>query len=90
MRLIDADALWAEIQKEEDVIHDIFDVDANRHFHRMNEIVRIKSIIAYMPPIDAVPVVRCKDCKHLVDEEYCLWSDEPMKENDFCSYGELK
>lgn len=45
------------------------------------------------PTIDAVPVVRCKDCKwygeagcaiHIVDD-----SDKP-KENDFCSFGERK
>lgn len=46
-----------------------------------------------MPTIDAVPVVRCKDCKwfnklgcaiNIVDD-----SDRP-KENDFCSFGERK
>lgn len=45
------------------------------------------------PTVDAVPVIRCKDCKwfgkigcavNIVDE-----SDEP-EEDDFCSWGERK
>ena len=53
------------------------------------------------PTIDAVPVVRCKDCVHWYDrEEVCLkiYSDGAVHENawqerkpdDFCSYGERK
>ena len=52
------------------------------------------------PTIDAVPVVRCKDCKHRVD-----WHEEGYSEdagmcicakphivapNHYCSYGERK
>jgi hypothetical protein len=49
--------------------------------------------IELMPSVDAVPVIRCKDCKwfgkagcavNIVDE-----SDEP-KENDYCSWAERK
>lgn len=49
-----------------------------------------------IPTIDAVPMVRCKDCKH-----HALWGDgrsmfhcdrhdRTMYENDFCSYGERR
>ena len=46
--------------------------------------------------IDAVEVVRCRDCKHCDPENYHC--DHPMgtaaplrrKPNDFCSYGERK
>ena len=51
-----------------------------------------------MPTVDAVEVVRCKDCKH-----YMLWEDSEYKRtcsksiglmisdpDDFCSYGERK
>ena len=49
-----------------------------------------------MPTIDAVPVVRCRECEHWggVDEYgdgYCKnpdGIDNIAKENDFCSYGE--
>ena len=47
--------------------------------------------------IDAVPVVRCKDCKHYeIHKPKVLENCErkgyiiPMKPDDFCSYGERK
>ena len=39
---------------------------------------------------DVVEVVRCKDCKHgswCEDVLWCNVTDEPMPENDYCSYG---
>lgn len=52
-----------------------------------------ESDIIFAPKVDAVEVVRCKDCKwfgdigcaiRIVDE-----SDKP-KETDFCSFGERR
>ena len=50
------------------------------------------------PTVDAVPVVRCKDCKWVEKgkdyEAYCnhwksgLYAD--VKDDDFCSYGERR
>ena len=48
------------------------------------------------PTIDAVPVVRCRECNHCDPENYHC--DHPMstaaplrrKPDDFCSYGERK
>ena len=47
--------------------------------------------------IDAVEVVRCKDCKHYeIHKPKVLENCErngyiiPMKPDDFCSYGERK
>ena len=47
--------------------------------------------------IDAVPVVRCKDCKYYeIHKPKVLENCErkgyiiPMKPDDFCSYGERK
>ena len=58
-----------------------------------------KYMLDRMPTIDAVPVVRCKDCKHY-DMGVCLkiYSDgnahqeawQSRKPEDFCSYGERK
>lgn len=51
-------------------------------------------VIDEMPTIDAVQVVRCKDCKHYTEPniEYCelygamiLWNKD-----DFCSRGERR
>ena len=55
--------------------------------------------ISDAPTVDAVPVVRCRECKHY-DIGVCLkiYSDGNMhpeawqsrKPEDFCSYGERK
>ena len=55
-----------------------------------------KSFIDNAPTVDAVPVVRCRECKHCDPENYHC--DHPMgtaaplkrKPDDFCSYGERK
>ena len=53
-----------------------------------------KDFIDIAPTVDAVPVVRCKDCKHY-DAEYrrCFRSigyGRYWKPDDFCSCGERK
>lgn len=45
--------------------------------------------------VDAVEVVRCKDCKHRKEKIcfnpcYGMWVGVELKDNDFCSYGERK
>ena len=46
-----------------------------------------------MPVVDAVPVVRCKDCKYIIDRDdgthgcYRNFMDD-CKIDDFCSRGE--
>lgn len=49
------------------------------------------------PTIDAVHIVRCKDCKHYENHrlkvfENCVRNERyiPMKPDDFCSYGERR
>lgn len=44
------------------------------------------------PNIDAVEVVRCKDCKFYHTEECAMddWHFAETKENDFCSFGQKK
>lgn len=89
MRLIDADALMKT------VFNDVVLVDG--------EVKGVGLILAETvdsaPSIDAVAVVRCKDCKHY-DMGVCLkiYSDgnvhsaawQKRKPEDFCSYGERK
>ena len=61
-----------------------------------------KSFIDDAPTVDAVEVVRCRDCKHwkpsgskagnsFSDMEYiggCEFTNYCRRESDFCSYGE--
>ena len=53
------------------------------------------------PTVDAVPVVRCRECKHrrksicgdgyqCCNEYYGMASGVALKDDDFCSYGERK
>ena len=64
----------------------------------------LKIIIRDQPTVDAMEVVRCKDCEHWsVDQYGCVCKLHSEKENtdypafevqmlptDFCSYGERK
>ena len=56
-----------------------------------------RNTIADAPTVDAVEVVRCKDCKYSYGNKYCTneqWKDEcatvTIEVDDFCSYGERK
>lgn len=99
MRLIDADALRFEIVNKPSEFKAF---EATPDFltgmaHRSHEVL---DILEAAPTVDAVPVVRCKDCKWQ-EPHYCegivrcgrfksgkkqLW----MRDNDFCSCGERK
>ena len=87
MRLIDADAL--KIPRYTDEVQDLF-----IQGYRNGKTDAITEITALAPTIDAVPVVRCKDCKHLAIIEnscpYCTWHYSGCAYNDYCSYGERK
>lgn len=54
----------------------------------------IGKMIRKRPTIDAVPVVRCRDCKHCDPEnhhcDHHMGTAAPLrrKPDDFCSYGE--
>ena len=56
----------------------------------------VANLLLNAPTVDAVPVVRCRECKHCDPENYHC--DHPMgtaaplrrKPDDFCSYGERK
>ena len=90
MRLIDADALPRLTQ--------IYEFNGKR---MEIEIVNAKSIDT-APTIDAVTVVRCKDCKRRKNanengrvywdgyEYYCEISRYGVTDDGFCSYGERK
>ena len=55
--------------------------------------------IRELPTIDAVPVVRCKDCKHkrrykfppkYDEKDYCEKHEKVVSETCFCSWGERR
>lgn len=97
MRLIDADALIEFI--DDCGICAICPQKAPRCSYDCDfpDVVTEKWNVAIdaQPTIDAVSVVRCKECKHWLNEHICThWSGyygtiETIAD-DFCSYGERK
>ena len=96
MRLIDADALERKITEEKDsfVAHDPYNTGYN------NGLAMAHAMVVTTPAIDAVPVVRCKDCKYCGQFPYATTTDMrcqcrdmywyPTNPDDFCSYGERR
>lgn len=89
MRLIDADALRA---REGKVMY------MGRNANKTKTLVMwvVNELIKTAPTIDAVPVVRCKDCLYFHALDGCpiaksgyFKNGKPIPhDNDFCSYGE--
>ena len=87
MRLIDADALLPKV---------VYYVNKNSPLLRVDKLLER---IEKAPTIDAVPVVRCGECKNgtvcvnMKGTEYvdCVLDDYSVrKPTDFCSYGERR
>ena len=78
MRLIDADVTTKTYTA------DLFDT--------LDDFERVNDILEYAPTVDAVSIVRCKDCKYHDEGEnfiYC-WALQMKCPNDsefFCKYG---
>lgn len=44
-----------------------------------------------VPPVDVVPVVRCRSCLHFdSDSHFCFLIKGYMQYDDFCSYGKTR
>lgn len=59
-----------------------------------HEKISLVTCVNSIPTADVVPVVRCKDCKHLMFSDFygeCVVGHLGIvKPDDFCSYGERK
>ena len=96
MRLIDADIFASELDfADADVCEEFPDSYCEFGFSREN----IRKLLRDAPTVDAVSVVRCKECKfgtHFGDMEdewiRCinLHGNPLMPFDGFCSYGEQK
>lgn len=94
-RLINADALvdciesidWYHINQNGVMIHGA-NSDDHQPWYKADDIYKA---IEEQPTVDAVPVVRCKDCVWWKDGYVCFNNDSlPWHENDFCSNGRKK
>lgn len=95
MRLIDADAL--EFEPDENCIANGVLIWGSRSGGKTMTTVlyALKEMINNAPAVDAVEVIRCKDCKHYFhygDEVYGCRTFGMMKTrpDGFCSYGERR
>ncbi|MBQ1791509.1 MAG: hypothetical protein II008_15135 [Oscillospiraceae bacterium] len=112
-RLIDGDALYKAMQDAEELARRrVRDTESTlpypnnlnpaytRYLAQMDERTKAKKMVADAPTVDAVEVVRCKDCRHWSGRKYnvhingflpwCRFSALQREANDFCSYGERK
>ena len=81
MRLIDAD--MADVVIIYDKSNELTQVSAIREY-----IERQKAFLDKFPTVDAVYVVRCKDCKHRYSDSWCEYVDD--NDNFYCARGERK
>lgn len=96
MRLIDADALIEKFNEKVDMAECLIDA---RTAERFATFCALADAVEEMPTVDAVPVVRCKNCKYAYyyNEEGCrgfvcngYFQYADVESNDFCSYGEMR
>lgn len=100
MRLIDADALMDVIRQHE---YRLATKQGSIDYGMFT--LGIQQAVDEQPTVDAVPVVRCKDCKYykesrvLAPNKFCFRLNHPTEprkigynfgDDDFCSYGERR
>lgn len=83
-RLIDADRAL-EIVRDQGIAHP-------NAYHLTNYATLI---LREAPTVDAVEVVRCRECKYhedtsVTEYEHCCLLSKTVRHNDFCSYGDRK
>ena len=91
MRLIDADTFASVLEfADSDVCEEFPSGYCEVGFSRE----KIRELLRYIPATDAVPVVRCRECKYHHDcgAHFCdaLGMDCPDDSEFYCSYGERK
>lgn len=83
MRLIDAEEFEDALENTEYDISPAYEPDG--YSHKL-----ICEVLEGTPTVDAVPVVRCRDCTHYNGHWHCDYFCEAVLDDDFCSYGERK
>lgn len=79
MRLIDADAIKLP----------------EGFFEKVDNVPKFYDWLNSLPTIDAVPVIRCKECVHYKGHWYCeTWNNSPgfpaVTEDGFCNMAERR
>ena len=92
MRLCDLDEIKIQVKRQYEDCHGY---SGNKKTIYREAILAVRSILHSAKTIDAVPVVRCRECKHRKYDDIfgMLWCNidsctKRVKPDDFCSYGE--
>lgn len=90
MRLIDADQMAVD-ESEAYMSAQVQITDDLKWLVNFAAHSKIQRLIADTPTVDAVPVVRCKECKWTGGDFVCYRGVMVQhKPEDFCSYGERR
>lgn len=71
-------------------------IDQDRQISLIGAVADIITMISECTPVDAVKVIRCRDCRHYAlwadgrSMHYCDKRDCTAYDDDFCSYGERR
>ena len=99
MRLIDANAVVKAILEERDKIPRTiatapYEHWAEKPYHAGDQmrggIRKALRCIEQSPTVEAVPVVRCRECTEFDETEHECSHWYGFRKNDFCSYGKRK
>ena len=98
MRLVDADVYADEMRVKQNECQKLIaearknnSPDADHWSGVYAVFVEAKLTLDSIPTVDAVPVVRCKDCKHLdQDSRFCFKCMDWVKDTWFCANGERR
>ena len=91
MRLCDLDEIKIQVKRQYEDCHGY---SGNKKAIYREAILAVRSILHSAKAIDAVPVVRCRECKWWQEDDDIGHCDNPdgldnyAKPDDFCSYGE--
>ena len=99
MRLVDATEVVKNIIAERDKIPRTvptapYELGTEKPYHAGDQmrggIRKALRCIEQAPTMDAVPVVRCRECTEFDETEHECSHWYGFRENDFCSYGKRK
>ena len=87
MRLCDLDEIKIQVKRQYEDCHGY---SGNKKGIYREVILAVRSILHSAKTIDAVPVVRCRECTEFDETEHECSHWYGFRENDFCSHGVRK
>lgn len=89
-------AEYIEREKTVELLRSLGNREYRKEKGTIQDAIKMISYPEYTPAVDAVPVIRCKDCRfghvYKTGEMYCVHPDGIMRitPTDYCSYAERK